>query len=95
VIEVVPALAVVIGNLVYLGYEDAERTAGRHVILAVKEDAAFHLFSYLYRVQALFDFDGPGDETSSFDLDFHKLEHISLHDKEGTFSKLLQATSKL
>lgn len=75
-IEVVPALAAVVGDLVDLADDFAEFRPSAEVVLAVNEDLALHLLADLHGSQALLSLDGLSDQTSSLYFDAHKLQHI-------------------
>ena len=75
-VQVVSALAAVIGDLVDLADDLAEFSPSAEVVLAVDEDLALHLLADLHGSEAFLGLDGLGNKAPRLHLDAHKLQHV-------------------
>ena len=75
-VEVVPALAAVVGYLVDLADDLAKFGAGRQVIFTIDENLPLHLLPYLHRSQTLLRLYCSGDEGTGLHLYPHQLQHV-------------------
>ena len=94
-IQVLPSLTAVVGDLVDLTDDLTQLCSGTQVVLTTDQDLALHIFTDLHGSQALLSLDCPGDQGTGLHLNAHQFQHIQSFKGTPTAIELKKILSHL